>query len=78
MPGTPLALFRGMTTCASPTPPRCTIAQTEKGWLLTIQNEHFSVMQVFRTASTAHLAVDRMMEFFHTMSTQPPQGREAA
>lgn len=43
-----------------------------------IQNEHFSVMQVFRTAATARQAVDRMMEFFETMSTQPPQGREAA
>ena len=60
------------------TSPRYTIAPTEKGWLLTIQNEHFSVMQVFRTAATARKAVDRMTEFFHTMSAQPPRGREAA
>jgi hypothetical protein len=73
-----LAPSGGMSTCVSQTPPRYSIAPTEKGWLLTIQNEHFSVMQVFRTAATARQAVDRMMEFFYTMSTQPPSGREAA
>jgi hypothetical protein len=52
------------------------ISATEKGWLLKIQNEHCSVVQVFRSASDARLAVDRMMEFFETMSTQAP--REAA
>jgi hypothetical protein len=56
--------------------PSYRISETEKGWLLEIQNEHCSVMQVFRSASDARLAVDRMMEFFETMSTQAP--REAA
>ncbi|HEY1304551.1 MAG TPA: hypothetical protein VGF24_13410 [Vicinamibacterales bacterium] len=46
------------------TPPRYSIVPTERGWLLTIQNDHFSVMQVFRSAATARQAVDRMMEFF--------------
>lgn len=59
-------------------PPQYKIAKTEKGWLLVIQNEHFSVMQVFRSEETARQAVDRMMEFFHTMSTQPPHDRRAA
>jgi hypothetical protein len=54
------------------------IAETEKGWVLEIQNEHCSVMQVFRSASAARLAVDRMMEFFETMSTQTPGSRQAA
>ena len=67
-----LAPTMSMSSCISPAPPKCTIAETEKGWLLMIQNEHFSVMQVFRTAATARQAVDRMMEFFETMSTQPP------
>jgi hypothetical protein len=54
------------------------IAQTEKGWLLKIQNEHCSVVQVFRSSSDAHLAVDRMMEFFETMSTQAPRESRVA
>jgi hypothetical protein len=33
-------------------------------------------VQVFRSASDARLAIDRMLEFFHTMSAQAP--REAA
>src|SRR5262245_19906931 len=74
--GTGVAHGRGMAPCVSTTPPKCSIAPTEKGWLLTIQNEHFSVMQVFRSATTATLAVDRMLEFFHTMSSQPPRGSE--
>jgi hypothetical protein len=56
--------------------PSYRITATEKGWLLKIQNEHCSVVQVFRSASDAYLAVDRMIEFFETMSTQAP--REAA
>jgi len=67
-----------MSPCVSSNPPQCSIAPTPKGWLLTIQNEHFSVMQVFRTAAKAQKAVGRMMEFFDTMSAQPPRGREAA
>jgi len=35
-------------------------------------------MQVFRSASAARLAVDRMMEFFETMSTQAPRSQHAA
>jgi hypothetical protein len=54
-------------------PPRHTIVQTEKGWVLVIQDEHCSVMQVFSTASSARRAVDRMHEFFRTMSAQPPR-----
>jgi len=53
-----------MSTPAPQTPPRYSIVPTERGWLLTIQNDHFSVMQVFRSAATARQAVDRMMEFF--------------
>ena len=53
------------------------ITKTEKGWLLRIQNEHCSVVQVFRSESDARLAVDRMMEFFDVMSSQPPSGRAA-
>ena len=56
--------------------PSYNITETEKGWRLTIQNEHCSVVQVFRSASDARLAIDRMMEFFHTMSALAP--REAA
>jgi hypothetical protein len=52
------------------------ISATEKGWLLKIQNEHCSVVQVFRSASDARLAVDRMLEFFETMRARAP--REAA
>jgi len=58
--------------------PNCSIAQTEKGWLLVIQNEQCSVMQLFRSASSARLAVDRMMEFFEMMSVQVPGSRRAA
>ena len=58
--------------------PSYRISPTDKGWLLQIQNEHCSVMQVFRSASAARLAVDRMMEFFETMSTQAPRSQHAA
>ena len=54
------------------------ISETQKGWLLKIQNEHCSVVQVFRSASDARLAVDRMMEFFEAMSSQPPSTGRAA
>ena len=43
-----------------------------------IQNEQCSVVQVFRSASDARLAVDRMMEFFETMSAQAPTSGRAA
>jgi len=52
--------------------PRYTISKTGKGWILEIQDERCSVMQVFRSASDARLAVDRMMEFFAAMSSQAP------
>jgi hypothetical protein len=54
------------------------ISETEKGWILEIQNDHCSVKQMFRSASAARSAVDRMMEFFETMQTQPPGSRHAA
>jgi len=59
-------------------PPRHSIAQTEKGWVLVIQDEHCSVMQVFSTASSARRAVDRMHEFFRTMSAQSPREYKVA
>jgi hypothetical protein len=59
-------------------PPRHSIAQTEQGWVLVIQDEHCSVMQVFSTAASARRAVDRMLEFFHTMSAQSPRERKVA
>ena len=73
-----LAMASGMLTPSSSSSPRYNIAETEKGWLLVIQNEHCSVMQVFSTASSARRAVDRMLEFFHTMSTQAPGTRQVA
>jgi hypothetical protein len=54
------------------------ISETDKGWLLEIRNDHCSVMQVFRSASAARLAVDRMLEFFETMSRQTPRAGRAA
>ena len=58
--------------------PRYSIAQTDQGWVLVIQDEHCSVMQVFSTASSARRAVDRMHEFFRTMSAQSPRERKVA
>ena len=58
--------------------PSYNISETEKGWLLKIQNEHCSVMQVFRSATDARLAVDRMLEFFEVMSSQRPSTDRAA
>jgi hypothetical protein len=58
--------------------PRCNIAQTGKGWQLVIQDEQCSVMQVFSSASAAHGAVERMLEFFHSMSAQAPGTRQTA
>ena len=66
---------------ASPVPtssPSYHISETDKGWLLEIQNEHCSVMQVFRSASDARLAVNRMMAFFEVMSTQAPRSPRIA
>ena len=67
-----------MNSCISAASPHYTIAKIDKGWRLRIENEHFSVMQVFRSEDNARDAVDRMMEFFRTMDAQPPRGREAA
>ena len=58
--------------------PRYSIAPTERGWLLVIQDGECSVMQVFRTSSAARCAVDRMMSFFDTMRAQAPVSREYA
>lgn len=66
---------------SSPVPtssPSYHISKTEQGWQLKIQNEHCSVVQVFRSASDAQQSVDRMMEFFEVMSSQlPPTDRAA-
>ena len=66
-----------MNSCISPASPHYTIAKTDRGWRLRIENEHFSVMQIFRSEDNARDAVDRMMEFFRTMHTQPPGFAEA-
>ena len=67
-----------MVATSTVSPPRHSIAQTEQGWVLVIQDEHCSVMQVFSSAASARRAVDRMHEFFHTMSAQAPRARKAA
>lgn len=67
-----LAMAPRMKSPSSARSPRYSIAQTEKGWLLVIQNEHCSVTQVFRSAAAAGRAVDRMLEFFEAMSSQAP------
>jgi len=58
--------------------PSYQISETETGWQLKIQNEHCSVVQVFRSESDARLAVDRMLEFFEVMSSQLPSTDRAA
>jgi hypothetical protein len=58
--------------------PNYSIAPTERGWLLVIQDDECSVMQVFRTSAAARCAVDRMMSFFDTMRAQNPVDREYA
>ena len=68
----------GMNVSPAVASPRCTIAQTERGWVLMIQDDRCSVMQVFRTASSARRALDRMLEFFHSMSAQRPSSRQTA
>ena len=73
-----LATTTGMVAPSSVSPPRYSIAQTEQGWVLVIQDEHCSVMQVFSSASSARRAVDRMLEFFQVMSAQSPRLRQAA
>lgn len=67
-----------MVATSAVVPPRQSIAQIEQGWVLVIQDEHCSVMQVFSSAASARRAVDRMLEFFYTMSAQPPRARKAA
>jgi hypothetical protein len=76
--GTSLATDHSMSSSVPTSSPSFHIFETEKGWLLEIQNEHCSVVQVFRSASAARLAVARMMEFFETMSTQAPGSRQVA
>lgn len=58
--------------------PHYNIARTDAGWVLIIQNDHCSVMQVFSSAASARRAVDRMLEFFDTMSAQAPRTRKIA
>jgi hypothetical protein len=67
-----------MVAPSSASPRHYNIAQTDQGWVLVIENEHCSVMQVFTTAASARRAVDRMLEFFDTMSAQPPRSRQIA
>lgn len=50
--------------------PRCSIAHTEKGWLLVIRDEECSVMQVFSSLDSARHATDRMHAFFEDMRNQ--------
>ena len=76
--GIGLATLRGMVVPSVTSPPRYSIAQTEQGWVLVIQDENCSVMQVFSSASSARRAVDRMLEFFQVMSAQSPRARQAA
>jgi hypothetical protein len=73
-----LAVITSMAAPSSTSAPRYSIAPTEKGWMLVIQDEHCSVMQVFSTASSARRSVDRMLAFFDTMSAQPPRCRPVA
>jgi hypothetical protein len=68
-------------TLPSPEPgprPHYSIAPTERGWLLVIQDGECSVMQVFHSSAAARCAVDRMMSFFDTMRAQAPASREYA
>jgi len=67
-----------VTPLAQVSTPRYDIAQTEKGWRLTIENEHCSVVQVFSTSTAAQHAVGRMLEFFESMSAQAPSPRQVA
>ena len=72
---------KAVATLPSPEPgprPHYSIAPTERGWLLVIQDGECSVMQVFRTSAAARCAVDRMMAFFDTMRAQAPVNREYA
>lgn len=55
--------------------PHYSIAPTDRGWLLVIQDSDCSVMQVFRTSSAARGAVERMTSFFDMMRTQTPGSR---
>jgi len=57
--------------------PRCSIAHTEKGWLLVIRDEQCSVMQVFSTLNSAQTATDRMYAFFEDMRDQGPTPPQA-
>jgi hypothetical protein len=76
--GTALAMLSAMSASSFVSPPRHSIAHTERGWVLVIQDDHCSVVQVFDTAASARRAVDRMLEFFHTISAPPPSSRHAA
>ena len=67
-----------MSSPVATTSPSYHISKTEKGWQLKIQNEHCSVVQVFRSVSDAQSSVDRMMEFFEVMSSHLPSTDRAA
>jgi hypothetical protein len=72
------AMSRSMVAPSSASAPHHSIVQTEQGWVLVIEDEHCSVMQVFSSASSARRAVDRMLEFFQVMRAQSPRARHAA
>jgi hypothetical protein len=59
--------------------PRCSIAQTERGWVLVIRDEQCSVMQAFDSLSSARHATERMHTFFVDMRDQgvPPPSQAA-
>lgn len=61
------------------TGPRCSIAQTERGWVLVIRDEQCSVMQTFESLSSARHATERMHTFFVDMREQgvPPLNQTA-
>jgi hypothetical protein len=50
--------------------PHCSIAQTDKGWVLVIRDEQVSVMQMFDSLSSARRATERMHTFFVDMRDQ--------
>jgi hypothetical protein len=50
--------------------PRCSIAHTDRGWLLVIRDEDCSVMQVFSSLNSARHATERMHAFFVDMRDQ--------
>jgi hypothetical protein len=64
---------------ADPEPcPHFSIVPSETGWLLVIQDEQCSVMQVFQSPTAARHALDRMQGFFETMRSHAGPRPQAA